>query len=57
MYPFATISWVNKDENIAQHIFSAYRTIFLTVTEKNIAWNYLYADLEHVNGRRNTLLP
>ena len=46
MYPFATTSWVNKDENIAQQIFSAYRTIYFSrLLKKNIAWNYLYATL------------
>ena len=29
-YPFATFCWVNKDENIAQKIFPAHKTIYFS---------------------------
>ena len=44
-YPFTTLFWVNKDENM-QQIFLAHRTIaFLTVTKNRfIVRNYIFPD-------------
>ena len=30
IYPFGALFWVHKDENIAQHIFKAHRTIYFS---------------------------
>ena len=50
-YPFTTLFWVNRDENVAQQNFPTHRKMYfsqLLKKKKFIVWNYIFSDPKNI---------